>query len=91
MALAAVAWSVVLAQALVHLCAARGWRLRTAAILVTAPIMLFWLLNGGALLAQVLGRRGTPGAYFALGWIGLVVAQLLGSLVARAGRWAMKR
>jgi hypothetical protein len=62
----------------------------TAAILLTAPIMLFWLLNGGAFLAQLL-RRGTPGAFFALGWVGLVVAQLLGSLVARAGWWAAKR
>jgi len=63
----------------------------TAAILLTAPIMLLWLVNGGAFLAQLLGARGTPGAYFALGWIGLVFAQILGSLVARAGRWAMKR
>jgi hypothetical protein len=63
----------------------------TAAILLTAPIMLLWLVNGGAFLAQLLGARGTPGAYFALGWIGLVFAQILGSLVARAGWWAMKR
>jgi hypothetical protein len=63
----------------------------TAAILLTAPIMLLWLVNGGAFLAQLLGARGTPGAYFALGWIGLVFAQMLGSLVARAGWWAMKR
>jgi hypothetical protein len=63
----------------------------TAAILLTAPIMLLWLLNGGAFLAQLLGARGTPGAYFALGWIGLVFAQMLGSLVARAGWWARKR
>ena len=63
----------------------------TAAILLTAPIMLLWLLNGGAFLAQHFGRRGTPGVYFALGWVGLVLAQLLGSLVARAGWWAAKR
>ena len=63
----------------------------TAAILLTAPIMLLWLVNRGAFLAQLLGRRGTPGAYFALGWIGLVFAQLLGSLLARAGWWATKR
>ena len=63
----------------------------TAAILLTAPIMLLWLVNGGAFLAQLLGARGTPSAYFALGWIGLVFAQILGSLVARAGWWAMKR
>ena len=63
----------------------------TAAILVTAPIMLLWLVNGGAFLAQLMGRRGTPGVYFALGWVGLVVAQLLGSLLARAGWWAAKR
>jgi hypothetical protein len=63
----------------------------TAAILLTAPIMLLWLVNGGAFLAQLLGARGTPGAYLALGWIGLVFAQMLGSLVARAGWWAMKR
>ena len=63
----------------------------TAAILLTAPIMLLWLVNGGTFLAQLLGARGTPGAYFALGWIGLVFAQMLGSLVARAGWWAMKR
>ena len=63
----------------------------TAAILLTAPIMLLWLVNGGAFLAQHMGRRGTPGVYFALGWVGLVVAQLLGSLLARAGWWATKR
>jgi hypothetical protein len=63
----------------------------TAAILLTAPIMLLWLVNRGAFLAQLLGARGTPGAYFALGWIGLVFAQILGSLVARAGWWATKR
>ena len=63
----------------------------TAAILLTAPIMLFWLLNGGTFLAEHLGARGTPGAYFALGWIGLVFAQMLCSLVARAGWWAAKR
>ncbi|HLY80570.1 MAG TPA: hypothetical protein VKQ70_14405 [Caulobacteraceae bacterium] len=62
----------------------------TAAILATAPIMLFWLVNGGEFLAQLL-RRGTPGAYFALGWVGLVVAQLLGALIARAGLWAKNR
>jgi hypothetical protein len=63
----------------------------TSAILLTAPIMLLWLVNGGAFLAQLMGRRGTPGVYFALGWIGLVFAQLLSSMVARAGWWAAKR
>jgi hypothetical protein len=63
----------------------------TAAILMTAPIMLLWLVNGGAFLAQLMGRRGTPGVYFALGWVGLVFAQLLSSVVARAGWWAAKR
>jgi len=63
----------------------------TAAILVTAPLMLFWLVNGGDFLVQFLGRRGTPGSFFALGWGGLVLAQLLGSLVARVGWWWMKR
>lgn len=63
----------------------------TAAILLTAPVMLLWLVNRGAFLAQLMGGRGSPGAYFALGWFGLVVAQLLGSLLARAGWWAAKR
>ena len=63
----------------------------TAAILLTAPIMLLWLVNGGTFLAEHLRHRGTPGAYFALGWVGLVLAQLLGTLVARGGWWAMKR
>jgi hypothetical protein len=63
----------------------------TAAILVTAPIMLLWLLNGGAFLARLVAGRGTPGAYFAMGWVGLVLAQMLGSLIARAGWWATKR
>jgi len=62
----------------------------TAAILLTAPIMMLWLLNG-AVLAHHFGRRGTPGVYFALGWVGLVIAQLLCSLVARAGWWVSKR
>lgn len=55
----------------------------TAAIVATAPIMLLWLLNGGAFLTQLV-RRGTPGAYFAMGWTGLVFAQLVGSLIASA-------
>jgi hypothetical protein len=55
----------------------------TGAIVLTAPIMLLWLLNGGAFLAQLVGRH-TPGTYFAMGWIGLVFAQLLGSLIASA-------
>jgi hypothetical protein len=63
----------------------------TAAILLTAPIMLLWLVNGGAFLAELMGSRGTPGVYFALGWVGLVFAQLLSTLVARAGWWAAKR
>lgn len=63
----------------------------TAAILLTAPIMMLWLLNGGAFLAHVVAGRGTPGAYFAMGWVGLVLAQLLGSLIARVGWWAAKR
>src|SRR5690349_351617 len=49
----------------------------TAAILLTAPIMLLWLVNGGPFLAELIGSRGTPGVYFALGWMGLVFAQLL--------------
>ena len=67
-----------------------GQACSTAAILLTAPFMLFWLVSGGSFLSQVLGSRGTPGAFFALGWISLVVAQLLGSLLARAGMWATK-
>lgn len=63
----------------------------TAAIILTAPIMLLWLLDGGAFLTRLARGHGTPGAYFAMGWIGLVLAQLLGSLVARAGWWAAKR
>src|ERR1700751_2474717 len=39
----------------------------TAAILITAPIMLLWLVNGGAFLAELMGSRGTPGVYFAMG------------------------
>lgn len=62
----------------------------TAAILLTAPIMLLWLENGGAFLAQLV-HRNTPGVYFALGWIGLLFAQLLSSLIARAWWWAAKR
>jgi hypothetical protein len=54
----------------------------TGAIVATAPIMLLWLLDGGAFLARLIGDRGTPGAFFAMGWIGLVFAQLLGSAVA---------
>lgn len=62
----------------------------TAAILLTAPIMLLWLVNGGAFLTHLTARR-TPGVYFALGWVGLVFAQLLCTLVARAGWWVAKR
>jgi hypothetical protein len=63
----------------------------TAAILLTAPFMLLWLVNGGAFLIHLLRGRGTPGAYFALGWVGLVFAQIFGSWIARAGWWATKR
>ena len=62
----------------------------TSAIILTAPIMLLFLLDGGAFLTQLV-RRGTPGVYFALGWVGLVLAQLLGAWIARAGWWATKR
>jgi hypothetical protein len=62
----------------------------TTAILLTAPIIMLWLINGGAFLAH-LTERGTPGVYFALGWVGLVIAQLLCSLLARAGWWVSKR
>lgn len=62
----------------------------TAAILLTAPIMLFSFWNGDAFLEQFVGRRATPGTFLAIGWVGLVFAQLLGSLVARAGWWATK-
>ena len=61
----------------------------TAAILLTAPVMLLWLVNGGAFLARHLGRA-TPGAYFAAGWGGLVIAQLLCSLIAAAAWRAAK-
>ncbi len=54
----------------------------TGAVLLTAPIMVFWLMNGGAFLTYLAGGQGTPGAYFAMGWVGLVFAQLLGSLIA---------
>jgi hypothetical protein len=54
----------------------------TAAILLTAPVMLLWLLNGGTFLTHLVDGRGTPGAYFAMGWVGLVFAQLFGSLIA---------
>jgi hypothetical protein len=63
----------------------------TSGILLTAPIMLLWLVNGGAFLAHHFAHRGTPGVYFALGWGALVFAQLLGSLIARAGWWAANR
>ncbi|MGH7074068.1 MAG: hypothetical protein ACREFD_07700 [Stellaceae bacterium] len=63
----------------------------SAAILLTAPIMMLWLLNGGAFLAQLLSRPGTPGIYFALGWVGLVFAQILGAWIARVGWWVSKR
>lgn len=53
----------------------------TSAIVATAPVMMLWLLNGGAFLTH-LARHGTPGAFFAMGWVGLVIAQLVGSLIA---------
>jgi hypothetical protein len=56
----------------------------TGAIVATAPFMLLWLMNGGAFLVRLLGGRGTSGAYFPMGWTGLVFAQLLGSLIASA-------
>lgn len=62
----------------------------TSAIVVTAPFMLLWLLNGGAFLTHLV-HRNAPGVYFALGWVGLVFAQLLGSLIASAVWWARKR
>lgn len=35
--------------------------------------------------------RGTPGAYFAIGWIGLVIAQLLDEMIALPVWWSRKR
>jgi hypothetical protein len=63
----------------------------TTAILLTAPLMVFWLVSGGSSLEHVLGRRGTPGALFAVGWGALVLAQLLGALIARVGQGIAKR
>ncbi len=63
----------------------------TAAILITAPIMLLSGERRRVPRREIPGRRGTPGVYFALGWVGLVFAQLLSSVVARAGWWAAKR
>lgn len=60
----------------------------TAAIVATAPVMMLWLLNGGAFLTHLV-RHGTPGAFFAMGWVGLVLAQLLGTLIA-ALVWRMR-
>ena len=52
---------------------------------------MLWLLNGGAFLTRLVGAgRGTPGTYFAIGWVGLVIAQLAGSLIASAVWWARK-
>ena len=39
----------------------------------------------------MLSRHGTPGTYLALGWVGLVFAQMLGTLIACVGWWALKR
>jgi|SRR5579859_6223572 hypothetical protein len=63
----------------------------TAAILLTAPVMVFCLVGGGAFLEHLLGRRSTPGALFTLGWGGLVLAQLLSTLIARAAQRMAKR
>lgn len=63
----------------------------TAAILLTAPIVVFCFFGGAAFLTDLLGRRGTPGAFLGLGWVGLVIAQLLSSLVARVAQRLAKR
>jgi hypothetical protein len=62
-----------------------------AAMFVTAPMILFVRLDGGAFLAVLAPSHPTPGAYFALGWISLALAQAIGFLVVWAGWWRAKR
>jgi hypothetical protein len=58
----------------------------TAALVLTAPIMLFFRLG-----ALPLPHGVTPGVYFGLGWALLAFSQLLGFLIAWAGWWWAKR
>ena len=50
----------------------------TGAILVSAPVMLFWLRTAGAFLTRLIGHPGTPGAYFAMGYVDLSSPNFLG-------------
>jgi len=57
-----------------------------AALLLTAPVMLFFRLD-----ALQLPHAQSPGLYFGLGWALLALAQCLCFLVAWAGWWQAKR
>ena len=62
-----------------------------AALMLTAPVMLYVRLSGGLLLAHLAGGRATPGAYFAMGWGFLAMTEMAGFLVAWLGWWATRR
>jgi len=57
-----------------------------AALVLTAPIMMFFRLG-----ALPLPHGAPPGVHFALGWVMLALLQLLGFLIAWAGWWWAKR
>ena len=57
-----------------------------AAIVLTAPVMMFFRLGALPLLAGV-----PPGVDFGLGYMLLALSQLVGFLVAWAGWWQAKR
>jgi hypothetical protein len=69
-----------------------AWMVSTcAALLLTAPAMLYVRLSGGAFLTHLMRSQATPGAYFAMGWGFLALTELAGFCIAVSGWWARRR
>jgi hypothetical protein len=69
-----------------------AWSVSTAvALMLTAPVMLYVRLSGGPFLAHLMRGPASPGAYFAMGWGFLAVAEMAGFLIAWFGWWAMRQ
>jgi hypothetical protein len=62
-----------------------------AALLLTAPAMLYVRLSGGAFLAHVVRSEATPGVYFAMGWGFLALTEMAGFFIALSAWWARRR
>jgi hypothetical protein len=60
-------------------------------LFLTAPAIVLIRLDGGEFLTALAPARAEPGAFFALGWLALVLAQAVGFFIVWAGWWRAKR